>query len=677
MHWILGPRRTAFVSLAIVLTAALVAGWLMGAAFSSAREAALERLAFQAEALARQAAAGMVSYFDYQYNALSFLAGLQPVSRLDEGGKALMAAYVDSQRGDLSALTRVGADGRVVWSWPDASVVGREVLAQDHNRRLFSTRRPALSSVFRTVQGYDAVALAMPVFDGAEFAGALTALIPFERIAERFVKDIRIADSGFAVLIDAAGVELYCPAREHIGRNVRETNADSPSFLALVEEMAAGGSGSGSYEYQSIAERRLEASLVKVARYEAVPLLDSFWTVLVTVPEDEAYAFMIGFRDRWLALAALLIGAALLSLALIARSGARVAALNEGLEFANASLNDAMEGLETAQKRLVVSEKLATLGQLAASVGHQLNSPLAAIASASGTISWALGGGLAAYAAAIARLGEGDRSALAALVAAGIEAAGREREADEADEARTRRRALRAELEAAGAARALELARAIEALGLAGRWRDFEELALRDDAVELFDLAQGLADAVKAAGVVGEATERASAVVKALAAYVRGESEERALCDVSEQLRAVGALYGPGKRGASVSLGLELEPGCAVVGASEELLQVWTNLLSNALQAVGQAGRVVMRCRRDGGAVEVEVEDDGHGIAPSVAERIFEPFFTTKAHGEGTGLGLDIAKRITESHGGSIRFESEPGRTVFRVSLPAAGAPSP
>lgn len=104
---------------------------------------------------------------------------------------------------------------------------------------------------------------------------------------------------------------------------------------------------------------------------------------------------------------------------------------------------------------------------------------------------------------------------------------------------------------------------------------------------------------------------------------------------------------------------------------------MWANLLSNALQAVGQAGRVVMRCRRVGDAVEVEVEDDGHGIDPSVAERVFEPFFTTKAHGEGTGLGLDIAKRIAESHGGSIRFESEPGRTVFRVSLPAAGAPSP
>lgn len=674
MHRILGPRRTAFVSLAIVLTAALVAGWLMGATFSSARKAALERLGFQAEALARQAAAGMVSYFDYQYNALSFLAGLEPVSRLDEGGKALMAAYVDSQRGDLSALTRVGADGRVVWSWPDASVVGREVLAQDHNRRLFSSRRPALSSVFRAVQGYDAVALAMPVFAGAEFAGALTALIPFERIAERFVKDIRIADSGYAVLIDAAGVELYCPAREHVGRNIRETGADSPSFLALVEAMGAGGSGSGSYVYQNIADRRLDAPLVKVARYEAVPLLDTFWTVLVTVPEDEAYAFMIDFRDRWLALATLLIGAALLSLGLIARSGARVAALNEGLEFANASLNDAMEGLETAQKRLVVSEKLATLGQLAASVGHQLNSPLAAIASASGTITWALGGGLAAYAAAVARLGEGDRSALAALIAAGIEASGRE---PEADEARTRRRAIRDELEAAGAARPLELARAIESLGLAGRWREFDALALRDDAVELFGLALSLADAAKAAGVVGEATERASAVVKALAAYVRGESEERILCDLSEQLRAVGALYGPGKRGAAVTLGLELEPGCAVVGASEELLQVWANLLSNALQAVGQAGRVVMRCRRDGGAVEVEVEDDGHGIAPSVAERIFEPFFTTKAHGEGTGLGLDIAKRIAESHGGSISFESEPGRTVFKVRLPAAGAPSP
>lgn len=658
------------------MAATLVAGWLMGAAFSSAREASLERLGFQAEALAKQASAGISSYFDYQRNALEFLAGLPSISRMDATGEALMRSYVDAQRGDVSALTRVGSDGRVIWSWPDPSVVGRDVSAQDHNRRLLSSREPALSSVFRAVQGYDAVALALPAFHDGEFAGALTALIPFGRIAERFVKDIRIADSGYAILLDAAGVELYCPTDGHVGRGIREVGVPTPSFASLVDRMATGASGIGSYEYASALGDALPALVRKLARFEAVPLFDTFWTVLVTVPEDEAYAFMIGFRDRWLALATLLVGSALLALALIARSGARLVALNEGLALANVSLSDALSSLESAQKRLVVSEKLATLGQLAASVGHQLNSPLAAIASASGTISWGLGGGLSAYASAVARLGEGDRGALAALVAAGVEAACRE---PEADGARPRRKALRDELEAAGAARPTELSRALESLGLAGRWREFEALVPRQDAVELFGLAMGLADAAKAAGVVGEATERASAVVKALAAYVRGESEARTLCDVSEQLRAVGALYGPGKRGAAVTLGLELEPGCAVAGASEELLQVWTNLLSNALQAVGQAGRVVMRCRREAGAVLVEAEDDGHGIAPAVAERIFEPFFTTKAHGEGTGLGLDIAKRIVESHGGSIRFESEPGRTVFIVRLPAAaaGTPSP
>jgi signal transduction histidine kinase len=98
---------------------------------------------------------------------------------------------------------------------------------------------------------------------------------------------------------------------------------------------------------------------------------------------------------------------------------------------------------------------------------------------------------------------------------------------------------------------------------------------------------------------------------------------------------------------------------------------VWTNLLDNAIDALRETGSLTIATRRDGDCALVEIADDGPGIPEEVLDRVFDPFFTTKGVGRGTGLGLDTARRIVvDRHRGSITAESEPGRTVFRVSLP-------
>jgi signal transduction histidine kinase len=124
----------------------------------------------------------------------------------------------------------------------------------------------------------------------------------------------------------------------------------------------------------------------------------------------------------------------------------------------------------------------------------------------------------------------------------------------------------------------------------------------------------------------------------------------------------------------SVSLAAEVDPDLPPVqGVGAELNQIWANLVDNALDAVGPDGRVTVAARRDGDRVLVEIADDGPGIPPDLRERIFEPFFTTKDVGQGTGMGLDIVRRTLERHDGEIDVESRPGRTVFRVRLPAEG----
>jgi signal transduction histidine kinase len=110
-----------------------------------------------------------------------------------------------------------------------------------------------------------------------------------------------------------------------------------------------------------------------------------------------------------------------------------------------------------------------------------------------------------------------------------------------------------------------------------------------------------------------------------------------------------------------------------VHGFGSELNQVWEKLVDNAIDAVGERGAVTITAANRTDSVLVRVADDGPGISEEIRARIFDPFFTTKPVGKGTGLGLDMARRIVDLHRGDIDFSSQPGRTVFRVRLPAAG----
>ena len=123
----------------------------------------------------------------------------------------------------------------------------------------------------------------------------------------------------------------------------------------------------------------------------------------------------------------------------------------------------------------------------------------------------------------------------------------------------------------------------------------------------------------------------------------------------------------------SVALTLELEAELPKVrGFAAELNQVWGNLIDNALDAVANGGRVEVLAIREDQSVVVQIRDDGPGIPAEVRDRIFDPFFTTKPLGQGTGLGLDIVRRLMRHNDGAIDFDSQPGRTEFRVRLPIA-----
>ena len=169
-----------------------------------------------------------------------------------------------------------------------------------------------------------------------------------------------------------------------------------------------------------------------------------------------------------------------------------------------------------------------------------------------------------------------------------------------------------------------------------------------------------------------EGVERTASFVRDVKGFSHAGGEAEELEDLNELLRGVIRFAGvQNRKGGRIETELGELP--VVRCARQELKQVFLNLLINAIQAIDEGGRIVLRTRTEQGRAVVCVEDDGHGIAPEHLDRIYDPFFTTKPEGEGTGLGLAISSEIVRRHHGSLEVDSRPGAgTCFRVCLPAA-----
>ena len=141
--------------------------------------------------------------------------------------------------------------------------------------------------------------------------------------------------------------------------------------------------------------------------------------------------------------------------------------------------------------------------------------------------------------------------------------------------------------------------------------------------------------------------------------------------DIGRGLKNTLAVLGSKAKAKSVAISVSLEEDLpAVHGFGGELNQVWSNLIDNALDAVDKGGKIEVAARSERNHVAISIMDNGPGIPKELRDRIFDPFFTTKPVGKGTGLGLDIVRRLIQRHNGQIELESTPGRTEFRVTLP-------
>ena len=348
--------------------------------------------------------------------------------------------------------------------------------------------------------------------------------------------------------------------------------------------------------------------------------------------------------------------------------------MNATLQERTEALSQALDNLKATQQELIHSEKMATLGQLVAGVAHEINTPLGAIRSSVENIAQVLNKTLKQLPAFFQSLPKEYQSNFDTLLQKSIQ-----QMPLSSKEKRHQRKGLVRQLEKHAIDKAVTIADTLVDMGIYNGIEAFLPLLKDSKSETTLNMAYQLSNLQKSTQTIILASERAGKVVFALKSFARYDSTGKKVpANLFEGIETILTLYqNQFKQGVEViknytytDTDTDLPP---VMCYPDELNQVWTNLIHNALHAMSNKGTLQIDAAVQESNVLISITDNGIGISDDIKPKIFEPFFTTKPAGEGSGLGLDIVKNIIEKHEGKITFTSTPGNTTFSVYLPING----
>jgi len=330
-----------------------------------------------------------------------------------------------------------------------------------------------------------------------------------------------------------------------------------------------------------------------------------------------------------------------------------------------------LEQSRAAQAAVVQSEKMAALGEILANISHDINTPLGVIGSSlEVNREWWIQE-LPNAAKVLAGLTPEGEGAFWAFLAKGVQE-GSSASLLDSRESRLRRTALEKDLESAGAPEAWSAAQDLVALGILEWDLAWTPLVAQPQGRVAFEFAIKALILDRSNRNAARAYGKLQSLMGALKSYSRSDGPGKGAVptNVAEGLDTVLTLYATSQSG-SWEIVKDYGEVPVILGKPDELIQVWTNLVQNALHAMPRGGVLSITLAFRSPWVEVTVSDTGAGVPPGLRDQIFTPFFTTKERGTGTGLGLGIVRRIVTEHGGQVDVSDAPGGGArFTVRLP-------
>ena len=351
------------------------------------------------------------------------------------------------------------------------------------------------------------------------------------------------------------------------------------------------------------------------------------------------------------------------------KNAERYQQVNQRVADHRRALAQAIGEFKETQKRLVQCEKMVALGHLIAGIAHEINTPLGAIYASVKNLSNSLDYTRQNLPDLLRKLSPAQQEDFLNL----LTASRLKNTPQSFREERQFKRIVEQQLTREGVERAETAAQQLVEMGITEVKHSLSRLLKASNSAEILDGAYHLVLQYRNSENIKLAVDKASTIVAALKRYAHSDgSDSPKTAQIAEEIETVLTLCQHHfKRGIQVSTDYQNLPEIACY--PDRLNQVWTNLIHNAIQAMGTEGKLEIIGTRQDNFIRVQIADSGCGIPPEIQNQIFEPFFTTKEAGVGTGLGLDIVRKIVREHRGRIELESQPGRTTFTVWLPIDG----